>query len=99
MSTARKNDMPLAKDLSFVTVGRETALIVRLTDGRMIGAPLSQYPTLKRATPAQRARWRLIGRGDGFQWPALDYDLSVRGILLGRAEVGAEAQTRARRAG
>lgn len=68
-------------------LGREMCFIIRLRDGRAIGAPLSLYPTLKKATPAQRDKWRLIGRGDGFQWPALDLDLSVRGILLGQGEV------------
>ncbi len=46
----------------------------------------------------QRTRWRLIGRGVGIHWPALDEDLSVRGLLMpqrsragGRAQAGRRA--------
>lgn len=93
MSTSPTEELLLAHDLAFVSIRREMYLMIRLRDGRAVGAPLSLFPTLKRATPAQRARWRLIGRGDGFQWPALDLDLSVRGILLGIGEAAGEGST------
>jgi hypothetical protein len=35
-------------------------------------------------TPQERNHWRLIGDGEGIQWPDLDEDLSVEGLLLGR---------------
>ena len=38
---------------------------VLLADGRTISVPLEWYPRLHRATPAQRANWRLIGEGRG----------------------------------
>ncbi|KJL33477.1 DUF2442 domain-containing protein [Microbacterium azadirachtae] len=57
---------------------------VRLLDGRTVSAPLSWFPRLAAATPAQRADWRLIGRGEGIHWPQLDEDLSVAGLLAGR---------------
>lgn len=36
------------------------------------------------ATTAERANWRLVGRGEGVRWPVLDEDLSVDGLLAGR---------------
>ena len=62
-------------------------LILELNDGREVSVPLRRYPTLLRARPAQRAAWRLIGRGVGFHWDALDLDLSVRGLVSGLPEV------------
>ena len=56
---------------------------VRLLDGRELSLPLEWYPRLRDATPAQRKKWRLIGRGIGIHWPDLDEDLSVAGFLKG----------------
>ena len=76
----------LAKRVSFLRHAGRMWLLTELTDGRVVGVPLALFPTLLHATPAQRAGWRRIGKGDGFQWPALDLDLSVRGIVAGRGE-------------
>jgi hypothetical protein len=59
-------------------------LIVELTDGRELFVPLSWYPRLSYGRPAERARWEMIGRGDGIHWPDLDEDISVEGLLAGR---------------
>jgi hypothetical protein len=56
-------------------------LYVQLADGREVGAPLEWFPRLRKATAAQRNRWRLIGRGVGIHWEDLDEDLSVAGVL------------------
>ena len=56
-------------------------LIVRLSDGREVGAPLEWFPRLRRATAAQRSNWRLIGRGVGLHWEDVDEDISVRSLL------------------
>ena len=61
----------------------DQALIVALADGRSISTPLKWYPRLVRATPSQRARWELIGTGEGIHWPDVDEDLSVEGMLRG----------------
>src|SRR3990172_7299634 len=66
-----------------VTVSDST-LRVDLSDGRSISAPLAWYPRLLRATPAERKRWRLIGRGLGIHWTDLDEDISVEGLLAGK---------------
>jgi len=56
-------------------------LVVTLADGRRVAAPLEWFPRLLRATPAQRAKWRLIGRGVGIHWDDIDEDISVRSLL------------------
>jgi len=66
-----------------VTVS-EDALTVELDDGRTLTVPLAWYPRLLHGTPAERDRWRLIGRGEGIHWPELDDDISVEGLLAGR---------------
>ena len=66
-----------------VTVSDDT-LCVDLSDGRSISVPLAWYPRLLRATPAERKRWRLIGRGFGIHWEDLDEDISVEGLLAGK---------------
>ena len=52
-------------------------LWVDAEDGRRLGVPLAHFPRLADATPAQRARWELVGRGIGIHWPDLDEDVSV----------------------
>jgi hypothetical protein len=66
-----------------VTVG-DDALIVDLADARTITVPLAWFPRLAHGTPAERANWRLIGRGLGIHWPDLDEDISVESLLAGR---------------
>jgi Protein of unknown function (DUF2442) len=62
----------------------EDAVVIDLVDGRTVTAPLSWYPRLAHGTPAERANWRLIGRGEGIHWSELDEDISVAGLLAGR---------------
>jgi len=45
---------------------------------------------LRDASEADRRQWRLIGRGIGVHWEALDEDLSVRGLLEGTAVAKSE---------
>jgi hypothetical protein len=58
-------------------------LIVVLADGRRIAVPLAWFPRLLAATPAQRSKFELLGRGVGIHWPEIDEDLSVDGLLRG----------------
>lgn len=58
-------------------------LIVGLSDGRVLSVPLVWYPRLLNGSRAERNRWRLIGKGIGIHWPALDEDLSIEGLLRG----------------
>jgi len=66
-------------------------LIVGLTDGRRLAVPLAWFPTICNASEHHRARWELLGDGEGIRWPDLDADVSVEGLLLGVREVGTPA--------
>jgi len=69
----------------------EDALRVELSDGRTISAPLAWYPRLLHASAKERGNWRLIGRGHGIHWEDLDEDISVEGLLAGRASGESQA--------
>jgi len=62
----------------------DDALIVDLSDGRTVSAPLAWYPRLMHGTTAERNDHQLIGDGLGIRWSQLDEDISVEGILGGR---------------
>lgn len=70
---------------ALTVVVTDEALTVDLTDGRTVSVPLGWYPRLAHATSAERDNWRLIGHGEGLHWPDLDEDISVDGLLAGRA--------------
>jgi catechol 2,3-dioxygenase-like lactoylglutathione lyase family enzyme len=38
-----------------------------------------------RGREGEHSHWRLIGEGQGLHWPDLDEDVSVEGLLRGRA--------------
>src|SRR5260221_14601484 len=61
------------------------SLSVDLTDGRTMSVPLAWFPRLVHGAPSERSHWELIGRGIGIHWPDLDEDISLEGILAGRA--------------
>jgi len=62
----------------------DDTLTVDLNDGRTISVPLAWYPRLAHGTQEERAKWRLIGRGEGIHWPELDDDISVEGLIAGK---------------
>ena len=77
MSTLANKPVADAVDVSFT----DDELVVTLADARRVSAPLEWFPRLLAATPAQRANWRLIGRGVGIHWDDVDEDISVRSLL------------------
>ena len=79
MSTLAMQVNPLAEGVDFTP----DQLIVSLVDGRKVSVPLTWYPRLAAADDKQRARWELLGDGQGIHWPDIDEDLSVSGILRG----------------
>lgn len=62
----------------------DEALDVQLADGRVVSVPLDWYPRLVEGSAAERAKWKLIGRGRGIHWPDLDEDIAVVDLLAGR---------------
>jgi len=58
-------------------------LVVHLADGRTVSVPLAWFPRLLHASAKERTDFRLIGDGEYINWPALDEDLSVSGLLRG----------------
>src|SRR6266498_2263766 len=62
----------------------EDSLMVDLSDGRTVSVPLVWFPRLLHGTPEERKNWRLIGDGEGIHWPALDEDISVENLILGK---------------
>ena len=64
----------------------ETSMWLELSDGRTLSVPLAWFPRLLHATPEQRTRFELSGGGRGVHWDELDEDISVEGLLAGRAD-------------
>lgn len=69
--------------LATAVVVTDEFLRVELNDGRTLCAPLVWYPRLQHGTVAERADWRLTGKGQGIHWPLLDEDISIAGLLAG----------------
>jgi hypothetical protein len=72
----------------------DSALRVDLADGRSVAVPLAWYPRLLAGTQAERANWRLIGRGQGVHWPDLDEDISLANMLAGKPSNESQASLR-----
>ncbi len=65
----------------------EDELIVALSDGRTLSVPLAWFPRLASASVSAREDFELLGDGQGIHWPQLDEDISVTGLLAGRASI------------
>ena len=93
MSTAASSD-PRIQSVRVT----EDEIVARLEDGRVISVPLAWSWRLSEATPAQRAKFRIIGTGQGVHWPDVDEDISVEGMLHGtpapRPQSAAQASAR-----
>lgn len=61
----------------------DEAITAHLADGRVISVPLAWSWRLAAASPAQRAKYELIGDGQGVHWPDVDEDISAEGMLSG----------------
>ncbi len=85
MNTSALETAARARDV----VVSSTELTVHLKDGRTVSVPLTWFPRLLKATPEQRAKFELMGDGEGIHWPDADEDLSIAGILRGVRAPGA----------
>lgn len=57
---------------------------LELEDGRTLGVPLSWYPRLLHGAPELREKVRISHVG--LHWDELDEDISIAGLLAGRAD-------------
>jgi len=81
MTTSRVDmEIPNAERVSVT----DDTLSVELSDGRSLTVPVTWFPRLMHGTPLERERWRLVGRGEGIHWEALDEDVSVESLLAGK---------------
>ena len=85
MTTLTLQTEPLAVDVAVTA----TVLRVILDDGRELSVPGEWFPRLRDASDHDRGNWRLIGRGEGINWPTIDEDISVRGLLAGHRQTRA----------
>ena len=69
-------------------------LVVSLADGRTLTVPLAWFPRLAGASAQDLAEVELLGDGEGIHWPALDEDLSVRGLLAGTPSLEVQRKLR-----
>lgn len=63
----------------------DTRLTFRLRSGKAVSAPLSLYPTLLRATAAERAHYVIYPFS--VHWPHLDVDLDAECLRRGAPEL------------
>jgi hypothetical protein len=62
-------------------------IVIRLSDGRTLTVPIVWFPRLAAADPKSRGEVEMIGGGEGIHWPSVDEDISVAGLLAGRASI------------
>jgi len=60
-------------------------LVVVLSNGREVTAPVADYRRLATATASQRANFRIEALGTSIHWPDVDEDIGVS-YLLGVSE-------------
>jgi hypothetical protein len=82
MNTLAKNQETefVAIEIAFT----DDMICLILSDGREVKTPLEFYPKLAQASKKNLKNYRLMGGGTGIHWNALDEDLSVESIVLGR---------------
>jgi hypothetical protein len=61
----------------------EDTLSVDLEDGRSLAFPIGWYPSLAYGTKAERNNLQISSAGYGINWPDLDEDIGIEGLLLG----------------
>ena len=62
---------------------RVSRIVISLDNGLEIAFPPRLAEGLEHATPAELAVVEISPLGDGLNWPALDADISVPGLLAG----------------
>ena len=70
---------PRAIDAKYLPASRQ--LRVRMANGASLGLPVSVIPELRAATRAQLIDIEILPGGDGLHWEALDFTVSVPGLV------------------
>ncbi len=84
MSSSGPEPRPLARRVEVT----DDELRVELADGRRLSVPLVWFPRLVSASPEARAKFELLGDGEGVHWAEADEDISVAGLLVGAPRAG-----------
>ena len=63
---------------------QEDAIALDLLDGRTMTVPIVWYPRLWYGTTVERTNFELLDEGRYINWPELDEDLIVEGMVAGR---------------
>lgn len=59
------------------------AFVITLRNGVVLHIPRRLLQGVSDATPAQAARFIILGKGFGLHWPDLDADLTIPGLAAG----------------
>ena len=78
----RDKGCPLADHLTF----SKDMMWVHLKDARILGIPFEYYPRLLHASLKQLKNYKMSGDGAGLHWDAINEDISVEGLILGRCD-------------
>lgn len=62
---------------------KDNKLASVLSDGREVATPLSWYEPLQKLSESELSNYTLICGGTGVEWEAIDYQLSLEGMMLG----------------
>ncbi len=82
MSILQAEPAKLARLTGVAFVG--DALVLRLSDGRVLQLAIDDYPWLtwlRDATPEQREDWEIVPSGGGVWWPELDDGVELQPLL------------------
>lgn len=58
----------------------ENEIFVKLDTGQQASLPISKFPLLRKATPAQRKSF-ILKKGYALHWPEIGEDLSIAGFF------------------
>ena len=78
---AARNSEPRATSATYDA--RSQKVVIGLSNGITVAVPVDLIEGLAGATAAERAEVEVQGSGYGLQWPALDIDVSVPGLMAG----------------
>lgn len=68
-------------------------IFLELTDGRIVGFPADRFRILQAATNEQLKDVALRLDGYAMRWEALDEDITVPGVVLGRFQLPLDEQS------